>query len=102
MATRWRCPPRESARVTVHVLGEPDPLQQLPGPRHALAALHSLDEERPRHVLHRGQHRDQVKRLEHEAELCVPEAGERPIVLPVEVHAVDPDANPYPGGRGRR
>ena len=81
--------PGQSRRDAAHVVGESNPGEQFLGPDHASAALHPLEEQRPCHVLHRGQHRDEMEGLEHEAELLVSESGERAIVMATEVHALD-------------
>ena len=70
---------------------ESDPFQQFRRPRRARATLHALQDERPRDVLRCGQHRNEVKGLEHESELFVSDRGERAIVAPAEVQAVDTD-----------
>ena len=88
IATRWRCPPESRPGGRCMWPGEPDPFQQFRRPRPAPASIRALEDERPCDVLHRGQHRDEVERLEHEPELLVSDRGECAVVASTEVHAV--------------
>src|SRR4029077_3111305 len=83
---------RELRGIVMAALGEPDPREQLV--RHAGRAV-AAQLEWDLHVLAGRKRRNQLERLEDEADLRTPEAGERVLVESAEVFSVQPHA---PGG----
>ena len=82
---------RELRGEVVEALAEPDQAQRVLG-RHR----RSRDLGHQRHVLARGEARDQVVELEHEAHVQAPVAGEPGLVARGQLAAVEPDVA---GGR---
>jgi hypothetical protein len=78
-------------RALVRLLREADHLQRVEGPPAGLLLLFAGDQERQLHVLHRGEDRYQVVRLEDEPHLLRPKARPLPVGHPPYGVAVDPD-----------
>jgi hypothetical protein len=78
-------------RALVRLLREADHLQRIEGPPAGLFLLFAGDQERQLHVLHRGEDRYQVVRLEDEPHLLRPKARPLPVGHPPDGVAVDPD-----------
>ena len=80
---------RELGRVVVAAAAEADPVQQLVRP---LLGLQPAQLQRHLDVLARGEGRDELERLEHEADLLAAEAGPLVFAQRAELLAVEPDA----------
>ena len=78
--------PLERVMEMVHPAGKTDAIERFLGPHRVLRNLGHQ-----RNVLARGQHRDQVVGLEHEADLVKPEAGELALSQSVDTPVGEPD-----------
>ena len=90
-ATATRCcwPPESSDGRCVEPVAQPDGVDQLVDP--LLVGLAAGDRQRQQDVLLRGEDRQQVERLEDEADLVAAQLGQRLVVERRELVAVDLD-----------
>jgi hypothetical protein len=77
----------ELGRIVVQAIAEPDGVQFLRRARRRIGIAGKL--QRHRDVFQRRHGRDQMERLEHDADLAATEAGERVLVEGIERRAVD-------------
>ena len=92
MATRCCWPPDSSVGAWRQTVAEGDRGQRLGGPLAPLLGLHTERYERRLDVLLRGQRRDEVERLEDDADLLGAQPGQLGLADGGEVHAVQLDA----------
>src|SRR5437588_10585596 len=68
---------REVTRPVLHAVAEADPIEQLGGATPRLATTRAPRPQGRCDVLERGEARNQVERLEHDADAMAPVLGER-------------------------
>jgi hypothetical protein len=83
---------RQFGRPVTGPVAEADPLQELLGACVRRPRRHTVEHQRQRHVLDRGQHGHQIEELEHESEVAPPErspraSAHRPHVLTGDGHS---------------
>src|SRR6185295_16110320 len=81
---------RELVRTMVHPVGEADVVERLDGPLAALRGRNAAVHERQLDVPKRGRAREQIERLEDEADLAIPHARELRVVHPGDELSAQP------------